>query len=99
LTALDPAARQGRGPRPREMIAAAGSVEARRAAELAHPDHQRRIEQPTVLEITEKDGHPDIGLRNEPQRSVSRPLDIAVPVRQIGYSAPSPISSSRAVST
>src|SRR5262249_12161992 len=51
LAALDAAASQDRGPGKGKVIAAAVPVDARRAAEFAHPDDQSRVEQAMVLQV------------------------------------------------
>ena len=49
LPAADAAAGQGHVERLREVVAAAAGVDLRRAAELAHPDHQRPVEHAALL--------------------------------------------------
>ena len=51
LAAADAAAGQGHAERPRIVVAAGVGVDARRAAELAHPDHQRPVEQAAFLQV------------------------------------------------
>src|SRR5262249_34847995 len=51
LPALDPAAGENRTPRAREVVAAPTRVDLRGPAELAHPDDQRRVEQPARAEV------------------------------------------------
>src|SRR5205823_1805271 len=51
LTALDAAADHHRAPRPGPVVAAALAVDLRGAAELAHPDDQRAVEQAALLQV------------------------------------------------
>ena len=50
----DAAAEQHRRPGPREVIAASAVVDARRAAKLAHPDHQRIVQQTALVQIVQE---------------------------------------------
>src|SRR5262245_25571837 len=54
LAALDTAARQRRTPGVREVIAPLVAVDLRRAAELAHPHDQGRVEQAAFLQIVDQ---------------------------------------------
>src|SRR5439155_13432779 len=70
LAALDAAADQYTAPGLRPVVATASilaDVDLRRAAELAHPDDQRRVEQAALLQISHQRRHPLIDLRHQPQ--------------------------------
>ena len=57
--ALDAAAEHRQAPRPRVVVAARlrpAGVDVRRPAELAHPDHQRAVEQAPVLQVVDQGG-------------------------------------------
>src|SRR5207247_134633 len=68
LAAADAGARHHAAPRTRIVIAArlgAAGVDPWRAAELAHPDDQRVVEQPAVLQILDQAAHGRIDLAGE----------------------------------
>ena len=68
LAALDAAAQHGQAPGPRVVVAArlgAAGVDVRRAAELAHPDHQRAVEQAAVLQVVDQRGDRRVDLPGE----------------------------------
>src|SRR5262245_4370738 len=51
--------------RPRVMVAASGQVDSGRAAELAHPDHERLLEKTASLQVRQQRRGPSIHRRDQ----------------------------------
>ena len=57
LPAANAAAGQRHVERPRVVVAAGAGVDPRRAAEFAHPDHERPVEHAALLEVGDELRH------------------------------------------
>src|SRR5262249_25531177 len=66
LAALDAAAGQPHGEAVRVVVAAGRALAHGRAAELASPDHQRRVEQAARLEVAQQASDGPVALAAEP---------------------------------
>src|SRR5437899_2533738 len=85
LAAADAGAGQDRAPGARVVVAAAVPVHLRRAAELAHPHHQRALEQAAVLQVADERAHAAIHLGHQPLGGVGNRLLVRVPVLQVDF--------------
>ena len=79
LAALDAAAGQHGAPGVREVVAALLLVDLRRAAELAHPDDQGRVEQAALLQV----------VHQRAQAGVERAAQVLDRVEVVGRACPS----------
>src|SRR5262249_34882521 len=83
LAAFDAAAGEHGGPGSAVVIATAIVVDARRSAELAHPDDQGVIEEAAVLQVADQRRHPHVHLRHQPPRRLGDLAVVRVPVREV----------------